>query len=66
MKHKRTKLKNKKSKIFDKEREAKRLRALEGLRKIEKAQFKDFEGKTDISINHDKYLVEIYAGTSAS
>jgi predicted transcriptional regulator len=42
------------------EREAKRLRALEFVRKIEagEVQFHDIEGKTDLSINHDDYFVE--------
>jgi len=42
------------------EREEKRLRALEFVRKIEagKIQFHDIEGKTDLSINHDDYFVE--------
>lgn len=40
--------------------EEKRRRALEGLEKIRKAKFKDSEGKTDVAINHDKYLDEIY------
>lgn len=42
------------------EREEKRRRALAGLEKIKKARFKDIEGKTDVSKNHDKYLEEIY------
>jgi hypothetical protein len=40
--------------------EAKRQLMLAALEKIEKAQFHDIEGKTDLSINHDKYLAEIY------
>ena len=42
------------------EREEKRLRALEFVRKIEagEIQFRDIEGKTDLSINHDDYFVE--------
>ncbi len=40
--------------------EEKRRRMLTALEKIEKAQFHDIEGKTDLSINHDKYLAEIY------
>jgi predicted transcriptional regulator len=42
------------------EREEKRLRALEFVRKIEagEIQFRDTEGKTDLSINHDDYFVE--------
>jgi predicted transcriptional regulator len=43
------------------DREEKRRRALAGLEKIKKARFKDVEGKTDISKNHDQYLEEIYA-----
>lgn len=42
-------------------REEKRQRALEGLEKIQKAGFRDMEGKKDLSINHDQYLEEIYA-----
>ena len=46
----------------DAEREAKRKRALEFIRKIEAGEIvaHDIEGKTDVSINHDKYLAEIY------
>lgn len=42
--------------------EVKRLRALEFINKIKSGdiQFHDIEGKTDVSINHDKYLAEIY------
>jgi hypothetical protein len=42
------------------EREKKRLRALEFVRKIEarEIQFRDIEGKADLSINHDDYFVE--------
>jgi metal-responsive CopG/Arc/MetJ family transcriptional regulator len=42
------------------EREEKRLRALEFVRKIEagEIQFQDIEGKTDLSVNHDDYFVE--------
>lgn len=43
------------------QREEKRLRALEGLEKIKRAKYRDIEGKTDVSVNHDKYLEEIYA-----
>ena len=44
----------------DAEREAKRKRALEFIRKIETGEirFKDIEGKTDVARNHDKYLNE--------
>jgi hypothetical protein len=38
--------------------EEKRRRALEALEIIEKAGFHDREGKTDLSINHDKYFAE--------
>jgi len=46
----------------DAEREEKRLRALEFIRKIKSGQIQshDVEGKTDVSVNHDKYLDEIY------
>ncbi len=42
------------------DREEKRLRALEFIRKIESGeiQFHDIEGKTDVSINHDEYFVQ--------
>jgi mRNA-degrading endonuclease RelE of RelBE toxin-antitoxin system len=39
----------------------KKKRALAGLEKIKKAKFRDSEGRKDVSINHDKYLEEIYA-----
>ena len=44
------------------ERAEKRRRALEFIRKIEAGEIvaHDIEGKTDVSINHDKYLAEIY------
>jgi len=42
-------------------REEKRQQMLNALDKIEKAQFHDIEGKTDLSIHHDKYLAEIYS-----
>jgi len=38
-----------------------RRRALEGLKKIKMAKYKDIEGKKDLSTNHDQYLVEIYS-----
>lgn len=43
-------------------REEKRQRALEFIRKLKEGeiQFHDIEGKTDVSVNHDKYLAEIY------
>lgn len=42
------------------EREEKRRRALEFIKKIESGeiQFHDIEGKTDVAQNHDKYLNE--------
>lgn len=44
----------------DAEREAKRKRALEFIRKIEAGEikFRDVEGKKDVARNHDKYLNE--------
>jgi predicted transcriptional regulator len=44
----------------DAEREEKRQRALEFVRKIKRGeiQFRDIEGKTDLSTNHDDYFVE--------
>jgi len=42
------------------EQEKKRRRALEGLKKIREAKFRDIEGKRDVSINHDNYLDKIY------
>ncbi|NOH01180.1 MAG: ribbon-helix-helix protein, CopG family [Chloroflexi bacterium] len=46
----------------DADREEKRRRALEFLQYIKenKEKFRDFEGKTDVAVNHDKYLEEIY------
>ena len=43
------------------EREKKRRRALNGLKKIKKANYRDIEGKKDVSTNHDQYLAEIYS-----
>jgi len=42
--------------------EEKRQRALEFIRQIKEGKFQahDIEGKTDVSVNHDKYLAEIY------
>jgi hypothetical protein len=42
--------------------EEKRQRALEFIRQLQegKIQYHDIEGKTDVSVNHDKYLAEIY------
>jgi hypothetical protein len=44
------------------DREEKRLRALEFIRKIKRGEIRaqDIEGKTDVARNHDKYLDEIY------
>jgi hypothetical protein len=44
------------------EREEKRRRALEFIKYIEEHpdEFRDIEGKTDVSVNHDKYLAEVY------
>ena len=39
----------------------KKRRALAGLRKIKKAKFRDVARKKDLSVNHDKYLEEIYS-----
>lgn len=47
--------------VKDSEQLKKKRRALAGLEKIKKAKFRDMEGKKDVSINHDKYLEEIYA-----
>ena len=42
------------------EREEKRLRALEFIKYIEEHpdEFRDIEGKTDVSVNHDEYFVQ--------
>lgn len=45
----------------DPEQLKKKRRALAGLQKIKKAKFRDRSGKKDLSVNHDKYLDEIYA-----
>lgn len=44
------------------EREEKRRRALEFIKYIEEHpdEFRDIEGKSDVSVNHDKYLAEVY------
>jgi len=42
-------------------REVKRQQVLEGLKKIKEMKYRDIEGKTDLSTNHDEYLAEIYA-----
>ena len=47
--------------IKDPEQLKKKRRALAGLEKIKKAKFRDMQGKKDLSINHDKYLDEIFA-----
>ncbi len=49
-------------------REEKRQRALEFIRQIKegKIQAHDIEGKTDVSVNHDKYLAEIYGAWKQS
>ena len=39
----------------------KKRRALAGLQKIKKAKFRDVAGKKDLSVNHDKYLEDIYS-----
>ena len=41
--------------------EVKRQQVLEGLKKIKEMKYRDIEGKTDLSTNHDEYLAEIYA-----
>ena len=43
------------------ERIKKKRRALAGLQKIKKAKFRDVAGKKDLSVNHDKYLEDIYS-----
>ncbi len=42
--------------------EEKRRRALDFIKYIEEHpdEFRDVDGKTDVSINHDEYLAEIY------
>lgn len=47
--------------IKDPEQLKKKRRALAGLQKIKKAKFRDAAGKKDLSVNHDKYLDEIFA-----
>ncbi|MDO9128357.1 MAG: CopG family transcriptional regulator [Anaerolineales bacterium] len=42
------------------EREEKRRRALEFIEMMKKEPFHDKDGATDVSVNHDKYLAEIY------
>lgn len=43
--------------------EEKRLRAIQALDIIERAGYQDIEGKTDLSINHDKYFAESIQST---
>ena len=45
----------------DTKMDEKRHRALEGLEKIKKANFKDIEEKKDLSANHDYYLDEAFS-----
>ncbi len=42
------------------EREEKWRRALEFIEMMKKEPFHDKDGATDVSVNHDKYLAEIY------
>jgi predicted transcriptional regulator len=42
------------------DREEKRRRALEFIEMMKKEPFHDKDGATDVSVNHDKYLAEIY------
>jgi len=44
----------------DADREEKRRRALEFIELMKKEPFHDKDGATDVSVNHDKYLAEIY------
>ena len=48
--------------------EEKRQRALEFIRQIKEGKFQahDIEGKTDVSVDHDKYLAEIYGAWKKS
>ena len=50
------------------EREENRLQALDFIRKIKNGEIQshDIEGKTDVSVNHDKYLEEIYGSWEES
>lgn len=50
------------------EREEKRSQALEFIRKIKNGEIQshDIGGKTDVSVNHDKYLEEIYGSWEKS
>jgi predicted transcriptional regulator len=42
------------------DKEERRRRMLAALEAIDKAKFQDIDGATDVSVNHDKYLAEIY------
>jgi predicted transcriptional regulator len=42
------------------DREEKRRRALEFIEQMKKEPFHDKDGATDVSVNHDKYLAEIF------
>ncbi len=42
------------------DREEKRRRALEFIELMKKEPFHDKDGATDVSVNHDKYLAEIF------
>ena len=46
--------------------EEKRKKALEFLEWVKKEKPRDIEGATDVSINHDKYLAEIYGTWKSS
>jgi hypothetical protein len=46
--------------------EEKRKRALEFLEWVKKGKPRDIEGATDVSVNHDKYLTEIYGTWKSS
>ena len=46
--------------------EEKRKRALEFLEWVKKEKPRDIEGATDVSINHDQYLTEIYGTWKSS
>ena len=49
------------SSLQEKRKDEARRRAMEGLEKIKKAQYRDLEGKRDVSVNHDKYLDEAFS-----
>jgi hypothetical protein len=46
--------------------EEKRKRALEFLEWVKKQKPRDIEGAKDVSVNHDKYLAEIYGTWKSS